>query len=91
VEANCGRKKMKILIIFMVLAAALAQNAVEVGDYYEEISSFLRVTGGTKAKNRIVPSFVALQIYFDHGTRTCGGFLGPAADQIVTAANCVFE
>lgn len=82
---------MKLLIAVFLLSVVSAQNSVEVGDSDEEVTSFLRVTGGMKAKHRIVPSFVALQIFFDHGTRTCGGFLGPSADRIVTAANCVFE
>jgi hypothetical protein len=82
---------MKILITFLLASVAFAQNEVDVGDYEEEVSAYLRVTGGSKAKHRIVPSFVALRIFFDHGTRTCGGFLGPTADRIVTAANCVFE
>jgi hypothetical protein len=30
-------------------------------------------------------------VYYDSGTKTCGGILGPAADQIITAARCVFD
>lgn len=82
---------MKLIVATLLISVAMAQDSVEVGDSLEEASSFLRITGGTKAKHRILPSFVALQIYFDHGVRTCGGFLGPTADRIVTAANCVFE
>jgi hypothetical protein len=63
------------------------------GDYSEEDDywNLIRITGGAKVKPISVPSYVALQIFFDRGTKTCGGFLGPAADQIVTAASCVFE
>jgi hypothetical protein len=88
---------VSILIFFIALSKAEQENEeVSVGDYSEGDYSednldLFRITGGTRAKPRLVPSYVALQIYFDHGTRTCGGFLGPAANQIVTAANCVFE
>lgn len=73
-----------VVILFIALAAADDK-------FGESISGFLRITGGTKAKPKLVPSFVGLQVFYDHGTKTCGGFLGPTANQIVTAANCVFE
>jgi hypothetical protein len=53
---------MNFLIVFL-LSVVLAQDAVDVGDY-DDMSSFGRVTGGQKAKFRIVPSFVALRIYY---------------------------
>jgi hypothetical protein len=55
---------MKYFFVIFLLSVVLAQDAYEVGDYDGEVSSFLRVTGGSKAKYRIVPSFVALKIYF---------------------------
>jgi secreted trypsin-like serine protease len=69
-----------------ILFLALAQAAIE-----EDHSNLFRITSGVKAKANSVPSYVALQIFFDRGTKTCGGFLGPAADQVVTAASCIFE
>lgn len=86
--------KSFIFVILFITSAIAEHEEVLVGDYSEsgeEHLGFMRITGGTKAKPRIVPSYVALQIYYDHGTKTCGGFLGPAANQVVTAANCVFE
>lgn len=80
------------IVVIFLLSAVLAQDTLDVDDDDGgEMSTFLRVTGGTRAKLRLVPSFVKLRIYFDHGVRICGGFLGPSADRVVTSANCVFE
>lgn len=56
-------------------------------------SSFLRprIAGGTTAATGVVPSFVAIRIEWTRGTRLCGGLLGPIANQIITAAGCLWE
>lgn len=50
-----------------------------------------RVTGGIDAKVGIVKSYVALEVEFDRGIRTCGGLLYYKYDRIITTASCVFE
>lgn len=49
-----------------------------------------RIAGGIKAKAGKITSFVALQIEFDSGIKGCGGLLS-SANQVITAANCVFR
>jgi hypothetical protein len=54
-----------IAVIFFAALAIADQDAVSVGDYSEEYDpAFFRITGGTRAKPRSVPSFVALQGIF---------------------------
>lgn len=48
-----------------------------------------RITGGFEAKPK--KEFVALEIEFEHGIRTCGGLLIEPGDKVVTAGSCVFE
>lgn len=49
-----------------------------------------RIAGGNKAKPGKITSFVALQIEYDAGIKGCGGLLS-SANQVITAANCVFR
>lgn len=74
------KKKMKAFIAFLLFAAVSARH---------QFSS--RITGGTDAKANSVPSFVALEIEFERGIRSCGGFLGIPEDRVITSASCVFE
>lgn len=79
---------MLSFIVAMFIVAIRAQDYTE---FESEVPNYFRITGGSRSGFRKVPSFVGLKIYYDSGTKQCGGFLGPAADRIVTAARCVFE
>lgn len=71
---------MKTFIVLLALATAVESKAIE-----------SRITGGTPAVAGAVPSFAALQIEFERGIRTCGGFLHSNMDRIVTTASCLWE
>lgn len=71
---------MKPFVAILLVIVALAQADIQ-----------SRITGGTDAKSNSVKSFVAIQIEFENGIKTCGGVLGVPEDRILTAASCVVE
>lgn len=71
---------MKVFVALLTIAMVSAHPNIE-----------SRITGGADAKAGTIKSFVALEIEFERGLRTCGGFLGLPENVIFTAASCVFE
>jgi secreted trypsin-like serine protease len=70
---------MKAFIAIFVLVATVNANLDS------------RITGGTDAKTGTFKSFVAIEVEFERGTRTCGGYLDVKMDRVITAASCVFD
>lgn len=77
VPSNTKASTMKVFVALFFVAAVSAN--------FES-----RIAGGNKAKPGKITSFVALQIEFDTGIKGCGGLLS-SANQVITAANCVFR
>lgn len=71
---------MKAFVAIFVLAAVSA---------HPDFQS--RITGGSDAKANSIKSFVAIQVEFESGSKTCGGILGSPEDKIITSASCVMR
>lgn len=76
-KAKTKASTMKVFVVLFFIVAVSAN--------FES-----RIAGGKKAKAGKITSFVALQIEFDTGIKGCGGLLS-SANQVITAANCVFR